>query len=325
METSEKALARLRAAGVASHGLTVDAGAGLAEREVLGAILGAVQGQVFRLAPFRYAIDLGDAGEAALGDALGALGGAGAARLAPIPAPPEAETPEVRRAVMMLGAMAGAVGAGAREEGPEARAVIDAEFALAAARLVAEGLPAPAEAPPDPALGRIEAALGEIAARLAALEAGAMPDRAATAELSQVLSRLEAIEARLGAPAPETAGLEARLAGIEERLDRIEARSAERPDALASLVRLGAAFQGLLRRLDGEVEALGAARARLGAEEAERLGEIAARLAALEAAPAPSCMAEPAAARLGAAIAETLGRLERQSAAPGNPALGKPG
>lgn len=282
---------RLAAAGVATHLVTVSEAAGRLERDVLDALLAAFGGTVFRVGAFAYALDArGPDGAAADGGAdpaaavragIEGLLGAGTVQVATLPQPdaPPAEPTEAR-ALLLLEAMAGAAGRAVRAEAPGCRAVIDAEFALAAARLTADGLDAITRGDGgelEGRLARIEGALAEIAERTGYLAERPETDPGA----ALLLERLGAIEAtclevaeRLAAlpdPADAMARTAALFAPLAERLESLEVRlgglaapGAATPDQVASFNRFSVALQGILRRFDAQVSAVEQAVGRLG-------------------------------------------------------------
>jgi hypothetical protein len=342
---------KLAAAGVASHLVRVTGAAGRLEKDVLDALLSAFSGTVFRIAPFLYALDaVGEAGDrgAAVEAALAALLGDGAAELSEIEPPSDAGDPWEGRAVTLLRAMSRAVDGAVRSETPECRAVVDAEFALAAARLTADGLGAlGGDGAPGLAarLGRIEDALAAISARTEGLEDGGGRE----AELPALLARLDEIEqACLGlaerlaawpgpADSPPDAGavletLPARLDAIERRLAALASAPALAPDQMASFNRFSVALQAVLRRLDAQADAVEAAVARVSAGPAagarpegdagppgggfDELREGLARMHA---------DAQAAERRTAFALAELIARLEMAGVIAGGGAVSRPG
>lgn len=271
-------------------------------------------GPLFRLEAGRYAIAApgGDGAPAAglptaIAAALAADGlrlGVQVSRLDPAPETREQGAFE-RRALSILARSVAAVG-----PWPQVQAVIDARYAAEVARLTAEGCAG--AVPVGPALERVEAALHELrTARTApsfereriglerlsvALQTmlrrlddqcGALEDAGRTiAAAAQVPPPappqrddgiLDQLATSLGAIGAAVSGLEGRLARIEEAVGRLD--MAPRTDFVRErdgLVRTTVALQTVLRRLDREADAVGAASGRLG-----QTGELAAHVADL--------------------------------------------
>lgn len=229
-------LGDLARAGLATHVVETVPGSGVGEADLVAALLDAVPGRLFRVGPCRFAAAVPPgAADKALADLTAALG-EGAVALRPLP--PADDASAGAPVLSLLRALSDATGYALAAEGPRLRAVLDAEFAVSAARMTAEGL--------GGLLPRDEAGRG-IADRLDRIEAG-----------------LEALSRRLesGAVALEaSAALERRLDAATARLEAAGARTT--PDHVASFARFSTALQTILRRLDGQVAAVEAMAERL--------------------------------------------------------------
>jgi len=289
-------LQKLHDAGVATHGVAVNAPAGVAERALLDALMAAVGGTVFRLAPYSYAVRAADEDPSArIADALAGLvpreSVCVAAARPPDGAAGGAEEPLAEpldpRALTLIAALAEGAETIASGETPAQRAVLDAGFALAAARLAAEGIGTLSI--DDPRAARAETAITAVADRLAAIEEHLGEG------LASIMARLEMLEARAAEPVPSPELLDrlstiaARLSdpgpieAVGERLSTIETALAgiaasqgggASADHRESFLRFSVALQAVLRRLDAEADALAAAVRRTGSVSDPLQGEI---------------------------------------------------
>lgn len=276
----QDALDNLSRAGIATHVVERCEGSDVLEADLLSALLGIVPGSVFRIAAHVYAFDARAATAAGLeegaspAETAGAIGRAMQALLGEATVTVRAleqtaeqteEKPQVSQdAVVLLRALTEAAGLAPAREDPGLRAVIDAEFAVKAARLTAQGLAtiavdgSVAEAL-QARLERIEQALSEVDVRL-----GALAEPASTGA-DALAGRLQAIEDRFG--------------DLAERLDRLTSvASAGNPDQVASYNRFSIALQGVLRRFDMQISAVEQVAGRFEMLAGETEGVMQARL-----------------------------------------------
>ena len=270
-DSAPAALADLIAAGLVSHEMIGDPGRLGGEAEALRSLCALVAGPVWRLEPFHYAFriaqgDLGgacdDAGADGRATALeaalqGALGGdavwVNAADLVPAAAGPGAGPGSVSGSaagplpdapLLLLRARAEATREALAVGEGEVQAVIGARFAVAAARLAAEGAAtavteARAEARAEAHAEALVDA-GGLAARLAALEAARTGQEAALDRLAGAVATL--------------------AAGIDAAAARSEATAAALADGLAAFrdtvgLTLAEFLAELERRAEGRAEA----------------------------------------------------------------------
>ncbi|MEL6219324.1 MAG: hypothetical protein AAFR79_12800 [Pseudomonadota bacterium] len=159
---TDQMLERLRVAEVATHSVAALKPDALSEVDFLDGLLAITSGHLFRIAPYRYAFDIreGSSGDDAhmelsapaldaehdaggIRQALERQFGNGVVEVEEILAPSRNGTTTLtNRGITLVEVLAGATQAALRQEAPTCRAVIDAEFAVAAARMTAEGLDA---------------------------------------------------------------------------------------------------------------------------------------------------------------------------------------
>ncbi len=348
---------QLAGAGLISHVLMLDPDAfsgsaaddATLETATLGALCALVPGQVFRLSPFAYGVEAGGLGPERLAALPGAIaerlfGGPrpGAVELAPLP-PALIPTlaPLDGQALILVGELAGAAQAAA---GPGLRSVLDAGYAVAAARLTAERLTGLV----DQALAgltervratasqpRMDAAAAETLAR-AAEAAGTRAAEAAARTLASVSETLVAAATQsLAATAVGTLATASADTGRE--VDRVAARLADTvaetladrmADAVRAVAGAGAAEaasrsaedagdrQALADRLE-RIETLLAARPPSGsvpeAEALARIEAIATRLAPSAALPSFRQESEGM-ARMAVGMQDLMHRLDGHAA-----------
>ncbi|QDL94786.1 hypothetical protein FDP22_23230 (plasmid) [Paroceanicella profunda] len=290
---------RLARAGLITHRIELDPNAVAGARDpgletaLLEAICERVAGQVFRLGAFSYGVQAApeegeEAFAAGLAEALGASAGFGAVHVEPLSPPGEPLPSLDDQALILVGALQDAARTAA---GPGVRSVLDAGYAIAAARLTA---------------GRItelvDAALSGVAERVRAIIPApvAVP---ASEEGARLVERLEAIEARIGETDPQAlsesvaaaiAGLDPRLAALQEALS---APSDPPVDAATLASELAAALATHFPAPDGAAETDTARVTAL----AEALAPL--LTASLPAGPDTDALSETLGTRLDAALA----------------------
>ena len=244
------ALADLIAAGIVSHEMIGDPAALGSEAEALQMLCAQVLGPVWRLDPFHYAFrarpeDLGgrlatiapEDWTAALEAALRVALGADAVWISAADVAPAASLPDLP--LLLLRAQGSALAEGLAAAGPGTQAVIQARFAVEAARLAAGAEPGSALAHRLAVIETRQEEMLEMVARAteAATEAatGAATLGRLGATLAAAIERLDAQVAELGkqatqieflagrAPAPEAAAFPTELAlTLAEFLARLE-------------------------------------------------------------------------------------------------------
>lgn len=243
-------LGKLKAAKMATHSAKAIRPDTLAERELLDALLSVTSGHLYRIAPYAYALDLERRGAEIAEDTpegptdpmaapkiehiragLARQFGEGSIELAEI-ADDVSGTGQALEpgSIQLLEAHSGAVGTAIRREAPACRAVIDAEFALAAARMAVSGIDA---------MVSESVRSGPLAHRLDAIE-----DR-----ISMIAERTE-IMAGQPVTVPGIDRMLDRLARIESGLTVLLDREPANPAATDPLPG-GASATGLTGRLDG--------------------------------------------------------------------------
>lgn len=258
-------LEKLRAAGVATHAVSTSLKDTLSEREFLDALLAATSGNLFRLAPFAYAFDVGNqppsaqstpGASPAAPDTDGPAGlirsvlerrfGTGAVDLAEIsPSTETADGAIDAESILLVEALATATETAIRRESITCRAVIDAEFAMAVARVAANGVDGlitehHRTSPIAHRLNAIEDRLSVLAENAEQMAA----QKAMVPGLDRILDRLSRMESGLLAlqerePAdqipPQAPEIDLSAIGaLSERLDDLSAQMVDIAEQLAS-------------------------------------------------------------------------------------------